>query len=140
MNATEQKTGNIESQVAPRWEIKTQDGQQLGAHEVSSIVRLIEEGRVEENDFVRSGDMDWESLQKSSLMDEFAVKVLFHPIKAYVSSAAGIGAVIGVLLMGLVGIPLFLVQELNKGIVRAILAGVATIIFISKRRKPVLPV
>ena len=63
-------------------------------------------------------------------MNEFAVKVLFHPIKAYVDSAAGIGAVIGVLLMGLVGIPLSLIQEFHISIVRAVLAGVVTLIFI----------
>jgi hypothetical protein len=63
-------------------------------------------------------------------MGEFAVKVLLHPIRAYVDSAASVGMVIGVLAWGLVGLPLALVQELHISIVRAVLAGVVTLIFI----------
>lgn len=88
-----------------QWEIKTQDGQELGTHDASTIIQLIQEGKIQQRDLVRSGDGEWQSLKDSPLMNKFAICVLFDPIGAYINRAARIGALVGVLFTGLVVIP-----------------------------------
>jgi hypothetical protein len=86
---------------------------------VSNIVRLILEGKLRQTDLIKWGDKEWQPLKDSPL------KGLFPPIgPTYVEPAAESGFVIGLLVMGLVGIPLFLVLGHHVGIVRAALASV----------------
>ena len=75
----------------PKWELKTQSGQKLGSYDMPGIVRLVREGKINENDLVRSGDTEWKTLKDSALMDEFALGVLFDPVKAHANRGSDIG-------------------------------------------------